>query len=66
MDVSFKELQLNMDIVLKSQVIYKKPNLETVHIETNETIVKGDIYISILLPKVKLPKTIGPKRCYHH
>ena len=43
MYVSFKELQLNMDNVLKSYVIYKKPRLKTVHTETNETIVEVDI-----------------------
>ena len=56
MDFSFKELQLNMDNVLKSNIIYKKPRLKTVHTETNETIVEV----------AKLPKTIGPKRRYHH
>ena len=44
MDASFKELQLNMDNVLKSHVIYKKPSLKTVHTETNDTIVKVDIH----------------------
>ena len=44
MYVSFKELQLNMDNVLKSHVIYKKPSLKTVHNETNETIVEVDIH----------------------
>ena len=45
MDFSFKELQLNMDNVLKIHVIYKKkPSLMTVHTETNETIVKVDIH----------------------
>ena len=34
MNVSFKELQLNMDNVLKSHVIYKKLGLKTVHTET--------------------------------
>ena len=43
MDVSFKELLLNVDNVLKSHVIYKKPSLKTVHTETNETIVDVDI-----------------------
>ena len=44
MDVSIKELQVNMDNVLKSHVIYKKPSLKTVHTETNETIVEVDIH----------------------
>ena len=34
-DVSFKELQLNMDNISKSHVIYKKPSLKTIHTETN-------------------------------
>ena len=46
MDVSFKELQLNMHNVLKSYVIYKKPRLNTVHTETNETIV--EVYIQYI------------------
>ena len=36
-DVSFKELQLNIDSVLKIHVIYKKPSLKAVQTETNET-----------------------------
>ena len=44
MDVSFKELQLNMDNVLKSHVIYKMPSLNTVHTETNETIIEVDTH----------------------
>ena len=65
MDVSFKELQLNIDSILKSHVIYKKPSLKTVHTETNKT----SRYT--LMPdggcrKAKLPKTIGPKQRYHH
>ena len=44
MGVSFKELQLNMDNVMKSHVIYKIPSLKTVHTETNETIVEVDIH----------------------
>ena len=40
MDVSFKELQLNMDNVLKSHVIYKNPSLKIVHTKTNETTAK--------------------------
>ena len=45
MDVSFKELQLNMHNVLKRYVIYKKPRLNTVNTETNETIV--EVYIQM-------------------
>ena len=44
MDVSFKELQLNMDSVLKSHVLYKKPSLKTFRTETNQTIVEVDIH----------------------
>ena len=44
MDVFSKELQLNMDNVLKSHVIYKNLSLKTVHTETNETIVEVDIH----------------------
>ena len=33
-----------MDNVLKSHVIYKKPDLKKVHTETSETILKVDIY----------------------
>ena len=43
-DVFFKELQLNMDNVLKSHVIYKKRSLKTVQNETHETIVGVDIH----------------------
>ena len=44
MDISFKELQINIDNVLKSHIIYKKPSLKTVHTETNETIIEVDTY----------------------
>ena len=40
MDVSFKELKLNMDNVLKSHVIYKNPSLKIVHTKTNKTTAK--------------------------
>ena len=67
MDVSVKELQLNMDNVLKSHVIYKKSSLKTVHTETNGTIVEVDKhYTDGGCRKAELPKTIGPKRRYHH
>ena len=40
MDVSFKELKLNMDNVLKSHLIYKNPSLTIVHTKTNKTTTK--------------------------
>ena len=70
MYVSFQELQLNLDNVLKSHVIYKKPSLKTVHNETNETIVEVDINCCQMEAAEKrscqrrLVPT--PKRRYHH
>ena len=44
MDVSFKELQLNINSILKSHIIHQKPSLKTVHTETTETIVEVDVH----------------------
>ena len=67
MYVSFKELQLNMDKVLKSHVIYNKPSLKTIHNETNKTIVEVDIHCCQMeaAKTAKLPNTIGPKGRYY-
>ena len=58
MNVSFKELLLNMDNVLKSNIIYNKKSPVLIH---------WTFHSYTLLPnrgyrKAKLPKAIGPKR----